>query len=111
MATIRFDANPAFRDDLGNDPTFRRFLLSQGISVRQGIQGNLPSGAAGGRRVAAYARKSFAEIDGVGREVEVHVGTTWRLGHLIEFGSRTNPAYAPLRKSVIQRGMKFEEGV
>lgn len=110
MASIRFQPNPAFLDELGNDPKFRRYLANQGLKVKNGIRGNLPSGAGGGRDVAPYARKSFAEIEGVGREVEVHVGTKWRLGHIIEFGSTNNPAYAPLRKSAIQSGLRFEGG-
>ena len=108
--SLRFEPNPAMNDELGNDPRFRRWLLARTIDVKGAIPDHLPSGRTGGKRVAAFGRKSFAEVEGTGRNVEGTVGTKWRLGHLIEFGSATNPAYAPVRKAVRAMGMRFEEG-
>lgn len=109
MSRVRIDINPALAAELGADPRFRRSLLARGIDVRKAIAGNLPSGRGGGRRVAAFARKAYADLAGSGADVEVHVGTRWRLGHIIEFGSVNNPAYAPLRRAARQTGLRFEE--
>ena len=104
---IKFKANPAFPDEMGNDPEFRQMLLGNAVAVRKAIPGNLPSGAHGGRRVEPFAEKSFAEIEGSGRDVHCLVGTKWRVGPIIEFGSRNSPAYAPVRKSAMQSGLRF----
>jgi hypothetical protein len=108
--SIRFRPDPGLADELGGDPAFRRWVLARAIDVRKEIPSRLPVGRSGGRRVQAFARKSFAEVEGTGRDVHAVVGTKWRLGHIIEFGSVNNPAYAPVRKSVLALGMRFEEG-
>jgi len=110
MRVTKFVASPGFIPGLMADPKFQGAILAKGIDVRKGIKGNLPSGASGGRRVAAYARKAYAEKDGQGRDFRVVVGTRWRLGHLIEFGSVNNPAYSPLRKSVLAAGLRLSGG-
>jgi hypothetical protein len=106
---MRFRYNPRVVEEVCSDPRLHRLLLARAIDVKKGIAGNLPSGATGGKRVSSYSRKAYAEIEGAGRDAHAVVGTKWRLGHIIEFGSVNNPAYAPLRKSVRQTGLKFEE--
>lgn len=110
MKGLRFEPSRRLPDDLGNDPAFRRMLLSKGIAVRKGIADQLPSGRTGGRRVAPFARQAFAEPDGTGRDVSVAVGTRWRLGHIIEFGSVNSPAYAPVQRAAMAAGLRFERG-
>jgi hypothetical protein len=44
-----------------------------------------------------------------GDELVVSVGSRWGLAHLIEWGSRKNPAYAPLRRAVSALGLKFDQ--
>lgn len=44
-----------------------------------------------------------------GDELVVSVGSRWGLAHIIEWGSRNNPAYAPLRRAVVALGLKFEQ--
>jgi hypothetical protein len=108
--SIRFQPNRSLPDDLGNDPAFRRMLLSKGIAVRKGIAAQLPVGRTGGRRVAPFARQAFAEPDGTGRDVSVAVGTRWRLGHIIEFGSARSRAYAPVQRAALAAGLRFQRG-
>jgi hypothetical protein len=106
---LRFKPNPSLDDEMGNDPAMRRVLLGASIGVRKGIAANLPGRGASGR-TAGFSRRAYAEVEGAGREVHGVVGTRWRLGHIIEFGSVHNPAYSPLRKSVLQSGMRFAGG-
>ena len=107
---VRFMLNPALMDELGNDQSFRRWLGSAAGEVRAAIPSHLPRGKGGGRRVAAFARKSYHTVDGAGRTVHAEVGTKWRLGHIVEFGSVNNPAYSPVRKAARASGMRFTEG-
>jgi hypothetical protein len=44
-----------------------------------------------------------------GDEIVVSVGSRWGLAHLIEWGSRKNPAYAPLRRAVSSLGLRFDQ--
>lgn len=110
MTSVRFQPSRRLPDDLGNDPKFRRMLLSQGIAVRKGIAAQLPSGRTGGRRVAPFARQAFAELAGTGRDAHVAVGTRWRLGHLFEFGSVNTAVHAPVQRAAIAAGLRFERG-
>lgn len=103
---IRFQPNPNLERELAEQEAMGRALLARAIDVKRGIRGQLPSGAGGGRRVAAYAGRAYADRDGS----RVTVGTRWRLGHIIEFGSVNNPAYSPLRKAVRATGLKFVGG-
>jgi hypothetical protein len=105
--TARYVPNPNLAAQLGSDPTFRRMLLGQSIAVKKNIPENLPTGKSGGRRVAPFGKRSFAEVEGVGRAVHGVVGTRWRLGPIIEWGSINSPAYGVLRKSVLQAGLRF----
>jgi hypothetical protein len=107
---MRFQPNPNFQRELGNSEGVRRALLQAGIGVKKEIPNHTPTGRTGGRRVRAFNRKLFADIEGSGGDVHVDVGTRWRLGHIIEFGSATSPAYAPVRKAVRASGLRFREG-
>lgn len=39
----------------------------------------------------------------------VSAGTNHPIGHIIEWGSKNNPPYAPIRRAVFSLGLKFEE--
>lgn len=49
----------------------------------------------------------FYEV--VEEDGEVRVGNRHGLFHLVEYGSRNNPAYAPLRRGVRAAGLRLDE--
>ena len=106
----RFELRPGLADRIADDPGVRRAITRRGGDIRRGIRAQLPSGRSGGRRVGAFARKSYVEPQGSGRNFHVRVGTRWRIGHLIEFGSANNQAYSPLRRAVLAAGLKLSGG-
>jgi hypothetical protein len=105
----RFVPNPNLANDVGNLPGVRRAVLGAAIEVRKGIAAELPSGASGGRRVAPFSKRAYADLSGeTGRNVSAQVGTRWRLAHLIEFGSVNNQPFAPLRRAALKTGLRFQ---
>lgn len=94
---------------IGDDPVVRARLLAAGIGVRKGIAGQLPTGKTGGRRVGAFAKRAYCEVLGSGVDVRAQVGTKWRLGHLIEYGSVNNPVYAPVRRAAASVGLVIRD--
>lgn len=74
----------------------------------QGVLGQVAN-AAKGRAVAiapdvtgAYKRS----VTVVTEQNRVFLATTDPFGHLVEYGSRNNPAYAPLRRAVQSIGLR-----
>jgi hypothetical protein len=102
---VRFEHDPSFTDDLTANEQFQDAFTGMARGLKSQVK--LPGR---GLRSGPFLKKWFAEPVGTGRGWGVAVGTRWRLGHIIEFGSVNNPAYAPLRKAVAATGMRYQDG-
>jgi hypothetical protein len=90
----RFERNPAFLTELQNE---REFVAHMRASTTQ---------------VAAAIREQAPKQTGYYRRHVVPRGTQVRLEdpfwHLVEYGSRNNPAYSPARRGVIAAGLRLD---
>lgn len=105
-AGVRFTVNRGVEAELLAGADMRSMLGRVGDSVQGAVPSHLPSGAGGGRAVAPFARRMYVRPSSDG----VQVGTRWRLGHIIEYGSVNNPAYAPLRRAAQALGLRLGGG-
>jgi hypothetical protein len=98
---VTFLPNKDFPQEFADDPETRKGLAEAAEPARQ---------------MAETLAKSIMPRQGVSRQIEV-VETSEGIfivnrhhgGHLDEFGSSKNPAYAPLRRGVEAAGLKFTE--
>jgi hypothetical protein len=104
---IRWEPGPSFIDQLGNSRAMQAHLRGISEDLRRKTDVHLPGRR---RRTKAFTGRWMSRVEGSGREVRVQSGTRWRLGHVIEYGSANNRAYAPLRRAVRAMGLKFGEG-
>lgn len=95
MSRVRF--NPRLHQQLGRDPRFRA-----------GMDRQQQRAVAAVRTVA----QTFRETGYFARSLRTsgnRIETTDPFGHLIEFGSQNNAAYAPLRRGVRIAGLEVRE--
>ena len=100
MATPRFYVpNPLFSQ-----------LLHASQEFREGIAEIAEDAADGAREVAPEQTGAYRDsIEVVQSGSETAVVTKDFAGHIIEFGSVNNPAYAPLRNGARKAGLRLEE--
>lgn len=96
----RFIRNPFFEREMSLDPRYLASLAAEAAKARAAAQAMAPRGATG----------DFASSLEVARdEIEIVVRSSDPFAHLVEWGSRNNPAYAPLRRGVRAAGLRLEE--
>lgn len=100
---MRLIPNPELAAELGRDPRYQHALSEAAGEVRDAAERLAPRGPdPRGGHVADHIR--VVEEDG-----EVRVAIRDPFGHLVEWGSRNNPPYAPLRRGVQAAGLRFRE--
>lgn len=98
---MRFEVNPNLAADFAADPEIERMLLATAWTIAQRAAMLMPVGP---DPHLGHIRDFFR-----GGRADGHIVAfnTHPFFHLAEFGSRNNPAYAPLRRAVISLGMLF----
>lgn len=76
------------------------------LDIAQQVAANVPRHMPGRQRSWPFVARLFTAPLPGGAAM---VGTRWKLAHIIEFGSRNNPPYAPLRRAARATGMRFIE--
>lgn len=96
-----FKANPHFRKELEAQPSHRQMLRRAAREVVRAAKALSPDGG---------PHKGYRETLRV-RTVddEVRAESTDIAAHIVEFGSRNNPPYAPLRRGVRAAGLDLKE--
>ncbi len=97
---MTFVPDPSFEDQARREGIAAAERLKAAEQIRDAAKRAAPGGGTG-----AYARSVEAVRDGT----VVRVLTTDPAGHLIEFGSINNPAYAPIRTGVSDAGYTLAE--
>jgi predicted ArsR family transcriptional regulator len=89
---------------LGHSAAVRRVLQDRADDLAAAVQRATPKRT--GRTAETVRATAGVNADGepVGR-----VYSTSRIWHLIEFGSKNNPAYAPMRTAAEQAGYKVKD--
>ena len=94
MTVIRVDRGAV--DELARDPDLLAKLAPHARAVAEQARQLAPD------ETGAYRRS--IQVDGN------RVLTTDPFGHLVEWGSVHNPAYAPLRRAIRAAGLRFDPG-
>lgn len=94
MTRVRFERNPGFETELKAEPSSVAFMRETTQAVAEEATRLAP------RHTSDYAHS-------------IHAGgytvyTEDPAGHLVEWGSKNNPAYAPLRRGVIAAGLRLK---
>lgn len=95
----RFEANPELLDELASEPGVARAMLEVAENLSQTIADMTPERTGAAR----------AKISAIAEGRTVRVLTEDRAGHLIEWGSANNPAYAPFRRGVERSGLRWRQ--
>jgi hypothetical protein len=96
-----------YREEPGAEKTIRKLagpqVLDSAEAIARRIPENVPQQSGTSRRLFRQGLRAEAESDGsaVVRGFPPH----W---HWFEYGTRWNPPYAPVRRTVQQLGMRFE---
>ena len=69
------------------------------------IYDRVPRYMPGRRRSRPFVNRMYVTAE----PGKARVGTTWKLAHIIEWGSINNPPYAPLRRATRSSGLRFRE--
>jgi hypothetical protein len=93
--STRFVRDRAFERELQAEPEFKAFMDNATVSVADMARDLAPE------HTGYYKRR----IRAIGRRVR----TLDPFDFLIEFGSKNNPAYAPLRRAVRAAGLRFRD--
>ena len=96
----RFTPNPLRHEQLKRDPFFRHGVA---LLARE-VEGHAKANATGFKRSVQYLASIYSDQD----EERTVVGSTDFAAVVIEFGSRNNPAYAPMRRTVMQAGLRYD---
>lgn len=91
--------NPRLEEELKREPEFQQGLSESAEVLKDAVVDATPEGTGAARR-----NVRVVEVDG-----EVLVATFDIAGHLIEFGSVNNEAYAPLRRGARNAGFRLQE--
>lgn len=95
--STRFVEHPGFERELQAAPEFTAFMDHATEATADEVRAIAESS----RHTGYYLRR----IRVVGRRIRV-LDVFW---HLIEYGSRNNPAYAPLRRGIRAAGLRFDD--
>lgn len=91
--------NPRALIELVEEPEFGAGMGEIGEGVADAVRSAAP------HRTGAYEESIFVAQDGP----ETVVGSEDFAAHIVEYGSRNNPAYAPLRTGARSAGVRLEE--
>lgn len=94
-----FRPNPSFERDLRAQPEFKQCMRAAAESIVSAARAAAPD-------VTGAYRDSLQVVEDGDT---IAAATTDRAGHLVEFGSVNNPAYAPLRRGTRAAGLRLEE--
>jgi hypothetical protein len=93
--SARFVKNPRFEQELQAEPDFKAHMVTTTGLVAEAITEAAP------RKTGYFRRRIRAR------------GTTIRFldvfWHLVEYGSKNNPAYAPIRRGLRAAGLRFDD--
>jgi hypothetical protein len=95
--SVRFVKNPAFERELQATPQFAAFM----DHATEATADEVRTIAESFRHTGYYLRR----IRAIGRRIRV-LDVFW---HLVEYGSRNNSAYAPLRRGVRAAGLRLDD--
>ena len=95
---MRFRARKTFEKELRGQPEYQAAMRGEARVLESAIVFM----AATFTKTGSYARK----VRAVGHRVELR-DMAW---HLIEYGSKNNAPYAPVRRAVRAAGLRFEDG-
>lgn len=93
--------NPKLEEELLGEREFVEALKQSAAPLASSVRSAMPVGSTG------RAKESVKVVSG-GR-ASVAVAITDPFGHLIEWGSIKNPAYAPLRRGARNAGFRLAE--
>lgn len=98
----KFVPNPKFKDQMREQPEHRQALEQAARAVRDEAAGFAEQAHAPWMKSQSQTIIVVTEAD------DVSVVNTDHGGHLMEWGSKNNPAHAPLRRAVRAAGLHFE---
>lgn len=98
--SFRFTPNPRFAEELRRDPEYRRFTMGAAQAAADVAKQHMP----GDEAFMMNGAQPHAESTDDGAALVLE-GPGWGL---IEFGSRNNAPYAPLRKGIEAAGMTYK---
>lgn len=103
-----FKPNPDFVSEMTADEEYRAGTRAKAEEIRDKASTLMPRGE--DERFGHLADKFVAGEDEYGAwvgnsETELTKNPDITIFHLAEFGSKTNPAYAPLRRAAIEAGL------
>lgn len=93
----RFNARKTFEQELRGQPDFQTGMQDRTRILAVTIE------AASPHKTGYFARR----VRKRGRYRVALLDPFW---HLVEYGSKNNPAYAPVRRAVRALGLRFEDG-
>lgn len=91
--------DPDFVKHMEEQPEYVEFLKSVAFQVKDVAEQLSPT------KTHAYQRKFRVTVEGT----EVRLGNFDPFAHLVEWGSRYNPPYAPIRRAVRAAGLGLRE--
>lgn len=94
MGTVKYVPNPLFEDEVQQQPIHDKGMRSITKKVANAVRMVSP------HKTGYYQRRIKAKGQ---RVYAMDV-----FGHLVEWGSRNNPPYSPLRRGVRAAGLKFK---
>lgn len=92
-----FKPNRNFEAQLQKDPRYHAFFIEVAEQLAEGTKD---------------AMRPFSKTGEFEDSIEAsagRAGTTSHIWHIIEYGSRNNPAYAPFRRAVRALGLRFKD--
>ena len=98
---MRFRRNPTLVPELRRSPAFTAEKLREAEIAKAHAESIAPRGSTGDYRKSIVVTE---HEDG-----RVTFGSTDFAGHLVEWGSKNNPAYAVLRRAAKLAGLKLRE--
>lgn len=95
---MTFIPNPDFEREFKAELSVKAAMLERAQVVKGVVEQIAPEGYTG----------DYADLIVAGEDEEgAYVASTDFAGHIVEFGSVNNEAYAPLRRGVISAGLSF----
>jgi hypothetical protein len=98
----KFIPNPKFEDEIRRQPAHRQALVESADVVRVHASRFAEQAHAPWMKSQSKTMQVVTDAD------DVAVVNTDHGGHLMEWGSKNNPAHAPLRRAVRAAGLRFE---
>lgn len=91
--TVRYVPNPLFEEELRSEPQHEKGMRTITKGVAKSVRAVSPV-------KTGYYRRRVKAVGTLVRTLDVF----W---HLVEFGSKNNPPYGPLRRGVRAAGLRF----